>query len=325
MAAERPFNPLSSKENKINKTEADRQVPKLLSGRVVHGRRFAARHRIDFSAIGKLLLAVAIVCGMQGLASARAAPDPQLERAVEALRASQIELRREEAAYRTSMANGSLKRAEQNDYAEFVAGLRTRLLEQCEAVRRLGGEQAISNFDCVRLSPQPKLVAVTSPRAVQTDEERQKSIAAKLDAMEGDIDEKLQKTQQEIRQTGSGNNSQSALQASASGVGAGTGGQAGQQLGSSRGQSAGTASATTGGQGSQGMTVPGGRNTAPPSQGSSSGQTDGRPPQFQRPTDGGVDDDIIARQLREAAERETDPTLKEKLWAEYRKYKEAKR
>jgi hypothetical protein len=33
------------------------------------------------------------------------------------------------------------------------------------------------------------------------------------------------------------------------------------------------------------------------------------------------DDDIIARQLREAAMRETDPELREKLWAEYRRYK----
>jgi hypothetical protein len=33
------------------------------------------------------------------------------------------------------------------------------------------------------------------------------------------------------------------------------------------------------------------------------------------------DDDIIARQLREAAMQEVDPELKEKLWEEYRKYK----
>lgn len=33
------------------------------------------------------------------------------------------------------------------------------------------------------------------------------------------------------------------------------------------------------------------------------------------------DDDIVARQLREAAEKETDPELKEKLWEEYRDYK----
>ncbi len=33
------------------------------------------------------------------------------------------------------------------------------------------------------------------------------------------------------------------------------------------------------------------------------------------------DDDIVARQLREAAEKETDPELKEKLWKEYEDYR----
>jgi len=36
----------------------------------------------------------------------------------------------------------------------------------------------------------------------------------------------------------------------------------------------------------------------------------------------GSDDDIVARQLREAAMQEQDPVLREKLWNEYRKYKE---
>ena len=36
----------------------------------------------------------------------------------------------------------------------------------------------------------------------------------------------------------------------------------------------------------------------------------------------GNDDDIVARQLREAAMKEEDPELREKLWDEYRAYKE---
>jgi hypothetical protein len=39
----------------------------------------------------------------------------------------------------------------------------------------------------------------------------------------------------------------------------------------------------------------------------------------------GSDDDVVARQLREAAEKETDPELKKKLWEEYRKYKQGTR
>jgi hypothetical protein len=36
----------------------------------------------------------------------------------------------------------------------------------------------------------------------------------------------------------------------------------------------------------------------------------------------GASDDIVARQIREAAIKEKDPTLQNKLWAEYRKYKQ---
>jgi hypothetical protein len=35
----------------------------------------------------------------------------------------------------------------------------------------------------------------------------------------------------------------------------------------------------------------------------------------------GDDDDVVARQLREAAMAETDPDLREKLWDEYKRYK----
>ena len=36
------------------------------------------------------------------------------------------------------------------------------------------------------------------------------------------------------------------------------------------------------------------------------------------------DDDIVARQLREADENETDPELKKKLWKEYEEYKKSR-
>lgn len=37
----------------------------------------------------------------------------------------------------------------------------------------------------------------------------------------------------------------------------------------------------------------------------------------------GSDDDVVARQLREAATNETDAELREKLWQEYRNYKKS--
>jgi len=41
--------------------------------------------------------------------------------------------------------------------------------------------------------------------------------------------------------------------------------------------------------------------------------------------DDGKGDDIVARQIREAAMVELDPALREKLWAEYRRYSEQSR
>ena len=57
----------------------------------------------------------------------------------------------------------------------------------------------------------------------------------------------------------------------------------------------------------------GGRSGAPPVDGAK------YPPPADIPS--GNDDDVVARQLREAAMREPDPAIREKLWAEYRKYK----
>jgi len=38
----------------------------------------------------------------------------------------------------------------------------------------------------------------------------------------------------------------------------------------------------------------------------------------------GHDDDVVARQLREAAMNEKDPAIRERLWDEYRKYKKSR-
>lgn len=53
--------------------------------------------------------------------------------------------------------------------------------------------------------------------------------------------------------------------------------------------------------------------------GGAAGGTKSEPGSRDRPP--ATDDDIVARQLRDAAERETDPVLKEKLWREYDAYK----
>jgi hypothetical protein len=80
----------------------------------------------------------------------------------------------------------------------------------------------------------------------------------------------------------------------------------------------------------------GGTGAPPPGEGGSAGETDagtegaggamgtGSGGGAGVPADvgSGADDDIVARQLREAAMKEKDPELREKLWDEYRNYKQ---
>src|SRR5262245_30483159 len=90
----------------------------------------------------------------------------ELRQATESLRLSIDEWKREDAAYRTSRSAGKIPRAEQEFYASYVAGLRLRVLEQCEAVRGLGGEAAVASFECVRVGPEEQrahVVAVVPP------------------------------------------------------------------------------------------------------------------------------------------------------------------
>lgn len=105
---------------------------------------------------------------------------------------------------------------------------------------------------------------------------------------------------------------------------AGTGGTNLPQAGGTGGQSGEGGESGTGIPGAPGgvemptrggpMGVPSNRNTPPPPSPAATASVPDDIPDAR-------DDDIIARQLREAAMQETDPELKEKLWDEYRRYK----
>jgi hypothetical protein len=90
----------------------------------------------------------------------------------------------------------------------------------------------------------------------------------------------------------------------------GAGGQGGQ------GSKAGGAG-QAGGQGSAG----GGKGTGAGAGGGGGTGAGSGPSTIPADVPDGSDDDVVAKQIREAAMTETDPELREKLWEEYRKYK----
>jgi hypothetical protein len=155
-----------------------------------------------------------------------------------------------------------------------------------------------------------------------TAEERTARIEGELDESFGVFDDRIAREQAVLadqRGGGGGNGSGSVGSNDPSGdetasgaAGTGEGGEGdqagGQGGGDEQGERAGTGSEQTGGGGYGGGARGGsGPKTVPAD------------------IPDGSDDDIVARQLREAAMKETDPELREKLWEEYRNYKKSTR
>ena len=215
----------------------------------------------------------------------------------------------------------SLKESEQQDYAKFITFLSGRIDHYCHLLRTDGGEQAVVDLPC---ADSTAIDSGQEQPAASTQAEQVAELDKSLTEALGEFDEQLLKEEQRIaartpteRESGRGYGGQG---------GPGSSGQYGS------GRHGGTGQAGTAG-GMQGQeTSQSGSGSSQSDQGSaasSSGAGAGTGSQEQRndPRTGQQEiasgyDDIVARQLREAAEKETDPELKKKLWEEYRKYKE---
>lgn len=231
-----------------------------------------------------------------------------------------------EHEYRLQRERGALSSPETEDYAAYVARLHRFVAEDCRSVME-AGIVVPKDVVCptVQAVPVPADIDIA---AEQTRVEKTGDLDARLMAELGDFDEMLLREQERVKA--------SAPRTDAGGGGAGGGGSgsgsdgAGGDAGNGRsGEAAGGASgegrngSSTGQRGSAGGASgsgKGGGATAPGSWNQSGTPSD-------RPDDipDGSDDDVVARQLREAAEKETDPELREKLWEEYRRYKQGTR
>lgn len=147
--------------------------------------------------------------------------------------------------------------------------------------------------------------------SAMTDEERKAALDEQFVVSLGEFDKRLAREQVEIekqREAGSGGGRGGSRQGNGEGAEGESGGmRAGMPAELPPGES---------GDATQQTAVLGGGGPGAPTPG----------PRFPPPagTPDGADDDIVARQLREAAESEKDPELRAKLWEEYRKYKSRK-
>ena len=197
---------------------------------------------------------------------------------------------------------------EQADFAAWIKQLSEQFAETCRSVSSHSNESIPADIPCGEFK-----TALTSSAGIDiqhetTDGEKTAAMVGQFNDSLGEFDEKLLREQDRVK-------ARKPLSTSANSAGGGAvGGSDGEAGGESAQDSADGEAEHEGQQSDQqgsDQTATGARGT------SSRGKQSTAPPDIPD----GSDDDVIARQLREAAEKETDPELKKKLWEEYRRYK----
>ena len=230
---------------------------------------------------------VALLCASTTAASTEAL--------LEQLRSDHAAMVSAEQDFHSRRDRGTLNGNEAADYASYVAGLHRRVAEDCVAL----AEQDImvpAELNCPDDTPALIAPAAIDQAAEQTGAEATQALDAELFAGLGEFDEMLLREQERVKaaapRTAAGDGGGGGAGSSATGSGATEQADFGSDAQATDGEGAGPGSPRSPG-----------KTSAPPG------------------TPDGSDDDVVARQLREAAEKETDPELKKKLWEEYRKYK----
>ena len=252
-------------------------------------------------------LALWVQAALAGSAPDRAA----LASALKDLVSAEYALDAAEQDYLDARSENALSDSEKEDYKGFIEALRQSLNQACDRVERLDASMTAERESCravVGAGP------VSAPTPGQTRSERVAAIDAELQASVAEFDGLLQREQLELERTARNPGSQGGGAA-----GSGQGNQASEGNQGSESEQAASRGDVFG-------EVP--EEQAPPGEGDGSRGTVGPPesgPGATIPDDvpEAQDDDIVARQLREAAENETDPELRERLWEEYRRYKES--
>ncbi len=247
-------------------------------------------------------------------APAHADATRQLNEAFAELDASNSEWRQNDVEFRTLREQRITSDGDIEEFASFVAELRRKMLENCQAFRQLGGDPESLGFDCIL----PKEIPASwqelpqDPKTLQTEQEKMGVLESTFSESLSNFDKTLQEKQDSIR----GQSGSSSAGGYASNQGA-TGG------GGNRSNSAGVGAIPGGSQGDSGGAGTVLRPTEPGAGPGVEKRAIGQIPQSKAMSGvgDGDDDSVVARQLREAAERESDPILRQKLWDEYRKYK----
>ena len=234
----------------------------------------------------------------------------RLDQAIAELRAADAAWRRLDTEFRAMRKAGNSPQTEVTEFADWVAKRQVDVFKGCRKVQELGASADQHGVECLEPDEQSgaeKETAALSDPSGPTRDQVNAELLAKLEQEFSEFDGMIKDAEQEqtahanARHPGSREDDRDEDGAWMDGSGQDP--DDARQDGDSR-------------EGSETKPTPGQEHGAGPGD----GKVD--VPEWARRADGDArDDDIVARQLREAAETEPDPALKEQLWEEYRKYK----
>ena len=240
-------------------------------------------------------------------------------RQLERLRTNHAAMVSSEQDFHARQRLGSLSAAEAADYAAYVARLHRRVAEDCAELAE-AGVVLPPELGCPVLAAGMLAPAPIEQSSEQTLDEQVAALDAELMNGLGDFDEMLLREQQRVRAQTPMSDS-----AAAGGSGAGAGDGEGEGADGSEGAEGSNGDAGESGQGAEALEGEGDGSVGMGGRQGSQSQRGSRGKGVPDDIPDGDDDDVVARQLREAAEKETSPELKAKLWEEYRKYKKGTR
>ena len=223
---------------------------------------------------------------------------------------------------------------EQADYADWIKQLSRQFSDGCRSLSSVSAAPIPADLPCDEFTSSYLTPLQIDIARETTNAEKTAAMLGQFEASLGDFDEKLLREQDRVR----ANRPQTDSAEAGGGAAGGDSGTAGESGADSEGDSEGnsegneqrgdTGEAGEGAEqgesqaGEQGSDSHSGAGANQPADGSQGSIGSGNQSTVPDDIPDGSDDDIIARQLREAAEKETDPELKKKLWEEYRRYKE---
>ena len=239
----------------------------------------------------------------------------RLDKEIENLQTTYAVWQSNDAEFRKMREQGQASKIDIREFAAFVAGLKRQVIEGCETVRKLGGDASLHGVDCVKLEDDPdskKGGSLNITNRELTREEEKALLEQQMGKLISDFDGLLLQHQEKLKWE--------------------------QGVSQSNGSRDSGAFDKSGGKETAGADVPAdgvvkkpGSKDGPIQRAAEPGsgpgvEKQGEMPDFKTGDVGdGSDDDVVARQLREAAETETDPLLKKQLWEEYKKYKKSTR